>query len=202
VSLMFLSELGVFVMKQRLTFFSIYSAGFGSFAKGREFSTYVNYVISPSYDMHQQLGLLRYSMSGERLDEEMPFRNFLSGRILWDEAMASEAYSWTEENPGGVIIGLVGADHVKFRNGIPGRFSRLAGDRRDCTAVVINPTLIDSRPSGSVANNGDSFTSQNPDRITLQIRYLKDGVDASSESVKLPENTGGVLPFADYIVVS
>jgi hypothetical protein len=199
---MFLSELGVFVMKQRLTFFSIYSAGFGSFAKGREFSTYVNYVISPSYDMHQQLGLLRYSMSGERLDEEMPFRNFLSGRILWDEAMASEAYTWTEENPGGVIIGLVGADHVKFRNGIPGRFSRLAGDRRDCTAVVINPTLIDSRPSGSVANNGDSFTSQNPDRITLQIRYLKDGVDASSESVKLPENTGGVLPFADYIVVS
>jgi hypothetical protein len=189
-------------MKQRLTFFSIYSAGFGSFAKGREFSTYVNYVISPSYDMHQQLGLLRYSMSGERLDEEMPFRNFLSGRILWDEAMASEAYTWTKENPGGVIIGLVGADHVKFRNGIPGRFSRLAGDRRDCTAVVINPTLIDSRPSGSVANNGDSFTSQNPDRITLQIRYLKDGVDASSESVKLPENTGGVLPFADYIVVS
>jgi hypothetical protein len=152
--------------------------------------------------MHQQLGLLRYTLSGERMDEEMPFRNFLSGRILWDEAMASEAYSWTDENPGGLIIGLVGADHVKFRNGITGRFSRMAGDRRDCTAVVINPTLIDSRPSGSVANNQESLTSQNPDRITLQLRYLKEGVDATSESRKLPESTGGVLSFADYIVVS
>jgi hypothetical protein len=152
--------------------------------------------------MHQQLGLLRYTMAGEKMDEEMPFRNFLSGRILWDEAMASEAYSWSDKNPGGLIIGLVGADHAKFRYGIPGRFSRLAGDRRDCTAVVINPTLIDSRPSGSVANIKDSFTSQNPNLITLQLRYLKEGVDAASESRKLPESTGGVLPFADYIVVS
>jgi Haem-binding uptake, Tiki superfamily, ChaN len=176
---------------------------FGELAKERQFNTYVNYVIFPSYEIHQRLGLLRYTISGERLEEEMPFRNFLSGRILWDEGMAGVAHSWSEANPGGLMIGLVGADHIKFRNGIPGRFARLAKDTRDCTSVIINPTLIDSRPSGSVANVAGSDSSQFPDRITLQLRYLKDNVDASSEAARsLPQSTGGVMPFADYIVVS
>ena len=92
-------------------------AGFGAFAKERQYSTYVKYVISPSYEMHDKLGLLQYTISGEKLDEKMPFRNFLSGRILWDEAMASSAYRWTIDNPTGLLVGLFGADHVKFRNG-------------------------------------------------------------------------------------
>ena len=94
--------------------FSIFehSVGFGEFAKARQFNTYVNYVITPSYEIHQKLGLLRYTISGEKLDQEMPFRNFLAGRILWDEGMASAAHLWTTENPGGLIVGLVGADHV------------------------------------------------------------------------------------------
>jgi hypothetical protein len=136
------------------------------------------------------------------LDEEMPFRNFLSGRLLWDESMASIAYSWTEKNPGSLLIGLVGADHVKFRNGIPGRYARLAGGRRDCTSVVINPTLIDSRPPGSVADMKKSDSPKYLDGITLQLRYLKDGVAVTSEARRLPENTGGVMPFADFIVVT
>jgi hypothetical protein len=177
-----------------------YSIGFGEFAKARQFSTYVNYVIEPSYEIHQQLGLLRYTVSGEKLDDQMPFRNFLSGRILWDEGMASAAYSWVSENNGGLLVGLVGADHVKFCNGIPGRFARMSGGKSDCTSVIINPTLTDSRMAGSVANVPGSTSSQTPERITLQLRYLKDGVDASSEA--RPESTGGVLPFADYIVVT
>ena len=76
--------------------------------------------------MHQNMGLLRYSLTGEKLEQDMSFRNFYSGRILWDEAMASAAYEWTRLNKGGLIVGLVGADHVKFQNGIPGRFSRMA----------------------------------------------------------------------------
>jgi hypothetical protein len=154
----------------------------------------VDYVISPSYEIHQKLDLLRYSRSGEKLDEEMQFRNFLSGRILWEEGMASAAYSWSSDNPGGLMIGLVGADHVKFFNGIPGRFARMAAGKFDCTTVVINPTLIDSRPSGSVANVPGSDSARSPDRITLQLRYLKDGIDPASE--RLPESTGGVLPFS------
>lgn len=176
--------------------------GFGEFAKARQFSAYVNYVISPSYELHQRLGLLRYSMSGEKLDEEMSFRNFLSGRILWDEGMASSAHSWVLKNPGGLLVGLVGADHVKFGNGIPGRFARMAREDWDCTAVVINPTLVDSRPAGSVVSVSGSDSSSDPDSITLQLRYLKDGVDPASEARRLPGSTGGVLPFSDYIVVA
>lgn len=100
------------------------------------------------------------------------------------------------------MIGLVGADHVKFRDGIPGRFSRLAGETRDCSSVILNPTLIDTRPSGSVRNVPGSMTSGNLDVMTLQLRYVKDGVDLSSQDRFLPSSTGGVLPLADFIVVS
>ena len=163
----------------------------------------MEYVIAPSYDLHERMGLLRTTISGLKLDENMSFRNFFSGRILWDESMASNAHSWVVSNPGGLIIGLVGADHVKFRNGIPGRFARMGGDSLCCTSVLLNPTLIDTRPSGSVSNLADAASSQFPDRITLQLRYLKDGVDVQNPEVRrLPESTGGVLPLADYIVVS
>jgi hypothetical protein len=160
----------------------------------------VDYVISPSYEIHQQLGLLEYSMSGEKLAEKATFGRFLSGRILWDEGMASAASTWCSENPGGLMLGLVGADHVKFTGGIPARFKRMAGPDVACVSVIINPTLIDSRPSGSVANVPGSDSSQSPETITLQLRYLKDGVDPWAE--ELPESTGGVLEFADYIVVT
>ena len=61
-------------------------------------------------------------MSGEILEKDMSFRNFFSGRILWDESMALNAHAWTTANPNGLIVGLVGADHVKFNKGIPGRY--------------------------------------------------------------------------------
>jgi Haem-binding uptake, Tiki superfamily, ChaN len=61
------------------------------------------------------MGLLQFTMSGERLDQQMPFRNFLSGRILWDEAMASNAYEWTR-NHKGLLVGIVGADHGTYNS--------------------------------------------------------------------------------------
>lgn len=91
--------------------FSVSSAGFAAFARPREFRTYVDYVIEPSYKLHQDLGLLTRTMSGQTLETPMSFRNFLSGRMLWDESMAYQAYRWTQQNPGGLLLGLVGADH-------------------------------------------------------------------------------------------
>mmetsp|Transcript_9443 Transcript_9443/g.22282 ORF Transcript_9443/g.22282 Transcript_9443/m.22282 type:complete len:431 (-) Transcript_9443:287-1579(-) len=177
--------------------------GFGEFAKSRQFNTYSSYVISPSYQIHQKLGLLSYTINGEKLDDEMTFSRFLSGRILWDEGMASAASTWCTENPGGLMLGLVGADHVKFLNGIPARFTRMSGTKdMACTTVIINPTLIDSRPSGSVAGVPGA-ESVSADSITLQIRYLKDDMDpTNAELRKLPESTGGVLKFSDYIIVT
>ena len=140
----------------------------------------------------------------------MSFRNFLSGRILWDEAMASRAAAWTRANPGGLLVGLVGADHVKFRNGIPGRYARIKATEQQqsdqesvvntgCTSILLNPTLIDSRPSGTVGMEGAD--SSHPDTITLQLRYLKDDIDRNSPDRSLASSTGGVLPLADYLLI-
>jgi hypothetical protein len=188
------------VSQEFLLFF--HRPGFADFARPKQFSTYVDYVIRPSYEMHDSMGLLRYTMSGEKLDEKMSFRNFYSGRILWDEAMASAAYSWTKQNEGGLLVGLVGADHVKFRNGIPGRYERMgAKEGMGCSSVLLNPTLIDTRQPGSVATLPGADSSQNPDKLTLQLRYLKDEVDSTSPSAGLAESTGGVMPLADYILI-
>jgi len=96
---------------RELILFRINRSGFADFVRPRQFRTYIDYVIEPSYKLHQDLGLLKHTMSGQTLDEQMSFRNFLSGRLLWDESMAYFAYKWTQKNPGGLLIGLVGADH-------------------------------------------------------------------------------------------
>ena len=178
-----------------------FSRGFAEFTRPNQFREYVDYVIRPSYEVHKAMGLLKYTISGQKLEEEMTFRNFYSGRILWDESMASNAYRWTKENPGGLIIGLVGADHVKFVNGVVGRYSRLVGDTRDCTSIMLNPTLIDTLPSGSVGNINGFASSQTQNNITLQLRYSKEGVDMSFPDRFLPFNTGGVMPLADYLMI-
>ena len=173
--------------------------GFAAFAKPGKYKCYVEYVILPSFDMHKKLGLLQYTMSGEKLDEEMNFKKFFSGRILWDEAMASGAYRWTRDNPNGLLVGLVGADHVKYRAGIPGRYDRMVGNSRDCVSVMLNPSLIDTRPSGSVSMEQNTL---DPNQLTLQLIYAKDGVDATTDARFLDENIGGSFPLADYIVTS
>jgi uncharacterized iron-regulated protein len=190
--------------KDRMRAYIADSTGFAQFALTRQFSTYVDYVIRPSYDMHRDLGLLKYSRNGQPLEEEMTFRNFFSGRILWDEAMASCAATWVKRNPNGLLIGLVGADHVKFGNGIPGRFSRIMSSSNNvtpttsCTSILLNPTLIDSRPPGSVRMEG--VESNRPDSFTLQLRYLKDSVEPDSPDRFLATSTGGVMPIADYVL--
>lgn len=199
--------------------------GFAQFAALPQFRSYVDYVIRPSYDFHLALGLLKNTMSGEKLDETMSFRNFYSGRILWDETMAAKAFAWTNANPGGLLVGLVGADHVKFSAGIPGRYARMAvtaasGSNSNNVAVastssntatstavgaasisvMLNPTIVDSRPSGTVGFPvPESSVDNKTGDITLQLRYLKDGVD-DRNLFDLPSSTGGVLPLADYLL--
>ena len=75
----------------------------------------------------------------------------------------------------------------------------MAGESQDCISVMLNPTLIDTRPSGTVAGSDDAMTSNKPNKITLQLRYLKDNVNEADRA--LPESTGGVMPLADYIVI-
>jgi len=196
--------------------------GFGDFCKTTKFKTYSAYVIEPSYDLHEQMGILKTTISGQNLKENMSFRNFFSGRILWDESMAGNAFAWTKKNPGGLLIGLVGADHIKFELGVVGRFDRFMKQQQQQqeegvtsittknlssnilnTAVILNPTLIDSRPSGSVRSYTNAIDSAKDtlDQITLQLRYLKDDIQVDDDRYS-PSSTGGVLKFSDYIVVN
>jgi len=189
--------------RERLQKYISDPAGFALFASSPYYKTYVDYVISPSYDMHQRMGILRSTITGQQLEEDMPFARFFSGRILWDEGMASNAYKWTKANRG-LMIGLVGADHVKFNAGIPGRYQRMAADEQlGCISVILNPSLIDTRPSGSVSMMSNSAASASgASGLTLQLRYLKRGVDVGSFESRESSNTGGVLALADYIVIS
>lgn len=93
--------------------------GFATFCQQESFKHYVNYVIQPSYVMHRDLGLLKVQQQKQDHDQEslnrtMSFRSFLSGRLLWDEAMASAAFKWTRQHKNSLIIGLVGLDHGLF----------------------------------------------------------------------------------------
>lgn len=178
---------------------------FASFMVPRSFATYVDYVIAPSYDLHRDMGLLQYTSTGQKREGgELSFRNFLSGRMLWDASMAYQAYQWTSAHPDGLLVGLVGADHVKYQQGIPARYRALSSKQRmQCVSVLLNPTLIDTRPSGTVANTAVSMSANQPDLLTLQLRYLKEDAELTTISDRQSsEATGGVLPLADYILIS
>jgi Uncharacterized iron-regulated protein len=183
--------------------------GFSDFARPVSYRTYSAYVIEPSYELHKTMGILKSTISGQVLEEDMSFRNFFSGRILWDEAMAGNAHEWTKSHEGGIMIGLVGADHVKFEKGVVGRYERLCGGENGLNvAVLLNPTLVDTLPSGRFVAGVDRknkdyyYSADYPDQITLQLRYLKDEISSSSKDRDLPSSTGGVLSLADYIVIS
>ena len=228
-----LVEIGGFpsLPKERISQYISDPKGFAQFAKEPYYGQYVDYVIYPSYELHRDMGILRTTITGQRLDEDMPFERFFSGRILWDESMASNAYRWISKSsstmmakqqeqqqeeaqsssPQPLMIGLVGADHVKFVGGITGRYDRMAASSADdnkktSLAVMLNPTLIDTRPSGSVSwmSNAEAYERGGVDRLTLQLRYVNPGVDrrSPSEERRLPQNTGGVLPLADYLLIS
>jgi len=208
-----LVELGGFpnLPKDKLQKYISDPAGFAQFASSPYYKTYVDYVISPSYDLHQSMGILKTTITGQQLEEDMPFSRFFSGRILWDECMANSAYKWTKANEGGLMVGLVGADHVKFDGGITGRYQRMAAttstdqQAMNCISVILNPTLIDSKPPGSVnmmTNLASSALEPGTNGLTLQLRYLKRGVAVGSPESRESINTGGVLALSDYLVVS
>ena len=70
-------------------------------------------------------------------------------------------------------------------------------------AVLLNPTTINTIPSGSVSNMVDSDLSNFPDKLILQLRFIKKGIVLNLvKTACAPQNTGEVLPLSNYIVVS
>ena len=118
---------------------------FADFTNTTAFREYIAYVVAPSYRSHKEMGILRQTISGQQLKEDMPFKNFYSGRMLWDNSMANKAAEWTRKNPSGLLVSIVGADHVKFGGGVPNRYAYAAGLELDkVRTVILNPSAVDT----------------------------------------------------------
>jgi uncharacterized iron-regulated protein len=120
--------------------------GFVESVKGTGFQRYTDNVILPSYDYHVRNGLLGDKPSPEK---------FFASRILRDEAIASAAAKFVQENPASIMVVLAGEERVKFGYGIQERAKRALTTMRksqsgDSAApakvlsVLLNPTAIDS----------------------------------------------------------
>jgi hypothetical protein len=187
-------------------------AAFASFSNTTAFREYVAYVIAPSYRSHKAMGILRQTISGRTLEADMPFRNFYGGRMLWDNSMASAAAAWTTSKKNGLLVGVVGADHVKFGGGVPNRYARLSGLPLDAVqSAILNPSPVDSAgPDLEAAKKGDALP------LTLQLRYaaaVGDGgprviggdatVDVPAAARERQARPGSrVLPLADLLWLS
>eukprot|EP00555_Chaetoceros_dichaeta_P007309 CAMPEP_0198267306 /NCGR_PEP_ID=MMETSP1447-20131203/32446_1 /TAXON_ID=420782 /ORGANISM="Chaetoceros dichaeta, Strain CCMP1751" /LENGTH=54 /DNA_ID=CAMNT_0043957831 /DNA_START=1 /DNA_END=161 /DNA_ORIENTATION=- len=54
--------------------------------------------------------------------------------------MASTSVAWLTKNPGGLMLGLLGGNHVKFGCGVPARTARmLPGGLDEVASILINP---------------------------------------------------------------
>ena len=75
---------------------------------------YLDYLM-PIYKKHNRDGKHKDGISRDDLD----FRRFVRGQQLWDRAMAQALYS-TMKRPGyPLVIGIMGAGHIKYGYGVP-----------------------------------------------------------------------------------
>jgi len=93
--------------------------------------------------------------------------------------------------------------------GINGRFERLAKGKYSSATLILNPTGTDSRPAGNMNTMIEESSREKlyAQRLTLQLRYLDEGISkksvgATEKELRAPQTTGGVLAFSDYIVVN
>ncbi|GMH60302.1 hypothetical protein TL16_g03021, partial [Triparma laevis f. inornata] len=169
---------------------------FANFGNTTAFKEYVSYVILPSYNCHAEMGILKQTITGQVLEQDMTFKNFYSGRMLWDISMASVSSAWTSANPSGLFVGVIGADHVKFGCGVPNRYAFSTGmDLDSVKSVILNPSAVDTA-KWSANNNND----QVPLTLQLQFGNAGDGdVLQAAATVKQVKAGSSVLPFADFM---
>ena len=171
--------------------------GFAAFAKTVAFKSYVGYAIRPSYALHVELGILPATATSECVGNDAScttsFKNFLANRVLWDEAMASVMETWLASKPGGLAVGVVGADHVKFGCGAANRLARrLPGAARvdDVATVLLNPRPSDTRgdETGGVERGG----------APLPRRGGRVDYDSLAGSRDVARGGDGLVNFAEY----
>ncbi|CAH0364616.1 unnamed protein product [Pelagomonas calceolata] len=185
---------------------------FADFTNTTAFREYIAYVVAPSYRSHKEMGILRQTISGQQLKEDMPFKNFYSGRMLWDNSMANTGAVWTRKNPSGLLVSVIGADHVKFGGGVPNRYAYAAGlDLDKVRTVILNPSAVDT-----AGPQLETLRADAPVPLTLQIRFAAAAGDggipvingdavvdvAAAARVKQVRPGSRVLPFSDVLWLS
>ena len=153
--------------------------GFERFSQTRAFDEYVSYTLKTPYTMMTKFG--QKLTASTDVARNMTFDNFLARQTLRDEAMASASAAWLSDNPSGLLLGLVGMNHVKFAAGVPARTARmLPGGLDVVTSVLLNPTpattfvdpmnlrLCDRTPVANEACVRNDIEVQN---YVLQVRY-------------------------------
>ena len=112
--------------------------GFERFGSTRAFEEYVSYTLRPPFTLMRRAGQRMTASTDDA--RTISFPNFLTRQSLRDEAMASASAAWLAEHPQGLLLGLVGVNHVKFSCGVPARTARMLPGGLDAVAsVLLNP---------------------------------------------------------------
>ena len=214
-------ELGGLASLERAKFLQYVSdeEGFARFGSTRAFDAYVSYTLRPPYNLLKKVGQKMTMSTNE--ETEMSFSNFVARQVLRDEAMASASAKWLTQNPNGLLLGLVGVNHVKFSCGVPARTARmLPGGLDVVTSVLLNPTPANTFTDPLslricdrtvVANEACVRNDIEVQNYVLQIPYVEatnsDRVrrqmdEADAASVKQAKLGSSVLTLSDYMIFS
>ena len=190
------------------------TAGFERFGRTGAFDAYVSYTLRPPYALMQKLGR-RMTVSADA-ETAMTFDRFLARQSLRDEAMAAAAAAWLGQNPGGMLVGLVGLQHAKFSCGVVARTARMLPEGRAAVAsVLLNPTPANTFADPSnlrlcdasavvVADEACLRNEIEVQNYVLQLRYAAGQGAPVTEAVAAAQATAGsgVLPLSDFLVFS
>ena len=188
--------------------------GFESFAATAAYTEYVSRVLRPSYaQTPMRIRRRRTSTDGQQGVEtiDIPFANYFLGRQLWDEGMATAAASWCAAHPQGLMIGLLGSEHVAYGCGVPARCARQLGGVRSVATLLLNPDPYvgadlaepnvagvmrtpPARGSNGRVDLGDLYTLQLP----FAVADMADDVWARDATQQQARLQGGVSPSAAY----
>lgn len=159
---------------------------FAAIVKEPGFKAYINECVTPSYATHARMGLLKQTAN---------FNSFYTSRIFRDEAMATKAVKTIQEQDG-MIVCLLGGDHVKFEYGVAGRVTRQLRAAREKENNALNAEStsaesVDSKPAQIVEPKiRTAMLNPNP----------ADAYDARDSSLKLEMAVEDMpIPIADYL---
>lgn len=159
------------------------------------FQAYVNANILRSYAAHVRARVLQGAPS---------FNAFYDSRVVRDEAMAARADAYLAANPGGLLVSVLGIDHVKFPAfGVPGRLARRAAARADAAAA--DAARAAAAATGTAGPLGAPGRAPRPALCVKTVILNPTAVDAYNEDdgalmLDLPLGRARAPePIADYL---